>query len=387
MAEAKIEYLGPVQSKSTGHRSGGSGFARLPWAFLIVVLIPTIVVAIYFMIFASPRFVSEAQFVVRGSDRVQASGLGLALQGVGLGAGSTDAFAVHEYVTSRDALKALQARYPVRKIVARPGVDIFSRYPRLWESKSEEGLYKSFQRFVTIGYDSTTGISTLRVQAFTKEDAHSLTEALLQGGEGLVNRLNTRAASDAIAAAESAELAAKQRLAEVQGSLTTFRNSEGYIDPAVRARESSEVVGALLVQMAQIRAERDQISAQAPQSPLISSLSARIVALQRQIDQERAKMAGGDNSLVPSVGRYQDLIMERELADRQYAEARAQLVVAQQEASRQKLYLERIVNPSIPDEATEPRRLFNVFAVFLTLMLFYGLGWLIRAGVREHRQD
>lgn len=387
MAEAKIEYLGPVQGNKNGQRKPSWDLARLPWGVLIVVVVPTLIAAIYFMVFATPRYVSEARFVVRGADRVQASGLGLALQGVGLGAGSTDAFAVHEYIMSRDGLKELQTRYPVREQMGRAGVDAFSRYPRFWESESNEGLYKSFQRFVTVGYDSTTGISTLRVEAFTKQDAHSLAEALLQGGEGLVNRLNDRAASDAIAAAERAEAIAKARLVEVQTRMTSLRNSEGYIDPAARVRESSDVVSALLVEMAQARTERDQIASQAHDSPLIPTLTARISALQRQINQERAKIAGNDNSLVMSVGRYQDLVMERELADRQFAEARAQLVVAQQEASRQKLYLERIVSPNMPDEPTEPRGLFNVFAVFATLMLFYGLGWLIWAGVREHRQD
>jgi len=35
-----------------------------------------------------------------------------------------------------------------------------------------------------VGYDSTTGISTLRVEAFRPGDAHDIANALLDSGEG-----------------------------------------------------------------------------------------------------------------------------------------------------------------------------------------------------------
>lgn len=386
MTNATIDYVGPTQTDGRTDRKP-KNWHDWPWAFIVIVIVPTLIAALYFFVIASPRYVSEARFVVRSSDRVQASSWGLALQGVGLSAGQTDAFAVHEYVTSRDGLSELQKRFDVRKIIGRPEADFLSRFPRFWENGTDEGLYKSFQRFVTVGYDSTTGISTLRVEAFTSAEAQSLAEAMLQGGESIVNRLNERSARDAISAAERAEKAAMERLQEANSKLTAFRNREGFIDPALKARESTDVISALLVQLAQARAERDQIRSQARDNPLLPTLDARIAAFERQLTEERAKLAGGAASLAPSVGQYQDLVMERELADRQYAEARAAMVVAQQEASRQKLYLERIVNPNRPDKALEPKRAFNVLAVFATLMLLYGMGWLVWAGVREHRQD
>jgi capsular polysaccharide transport system permease protein len=52
----------------------------------------------------------------------------------------------------------------------------------------------------------------------------------------------------------------------------------------------------------------------------------------------------------------EDLVLERQFADRQLAEATTALVEARQEARRQALYLERVVGPGLPDEATRPRR-------------------------------
>jgi capsular polysaccharide transport system permease protein len=386
MTEAKLDYLGPAPKLLTSGKTDTPWWKKLPLGFLIVVALPTLIACIYYLLIASPRYVSEARFVVRSPERMQPSGLGVALQGVGITSGHTDAYAVHEYITSRDGLRDLKRRFDVAGIIGRPGADMFSKYPRPWEGRTEEGLYKALQRFVTVGYDSTTGISTLRVEAFRPADAQALTNALLSGGEGLVNRLNERAASDAISEAAQAEAEARANMAAVQQRLTAFRNREGFIDPSLQAAESSQLIGGLLSTLAQLRAEREQLQAEAPASPQLPAIDGRIAAYERQVAAERGKLAGGTSSLAPSVGTYQDLVLERELADRQLAQATAAVVSARQEARRQNLYLERIVSPNLPDKPTMPRRWLAILTVFTSAMLLYAVGWLVWAGVREHRQ-
>lgn len=387
MSEAKIDYLGPSPDLLPGKRAHQPWWKKLPVGFLAVVALPTTIAVVYFLFIAAPRYVSEARFVVRTPDRVQASGLGLALQGVGIASGQTEAYAVHEYITSRDGLRDLKRQHDVSSIIGLPEVDFWARYPRPWESRTEEGLHKAFQRFVTVGYDATTGISTLRVEAFRARDAYALSNALLTGGEVLVNRLNERAAANTITDAAKAESEARIHLASVQRRLTEFRTTQGYIDPSLQARESSELIGGLLTIVAQLRAERDQLLSEAPASPQIPILNGRISAYERQVATERSKLAGGATSLAPSVGTYQDLMLERELADQRLALATAGLVSARQEARRQNLYLERIVNPSLPDKPDLPRRWISILTVFISCLLAYGVGWLVWAGVREHRQD
>ena len=386
MTEAKLDYLGPSPKLLTSDGAETPWWRKLPLGFLIVVALPTLIALIYYLLIASPRYVSESRFIVRSPERMQATGLGVVLQGVGISGGHSDAYAVHEYITSRDGLADLQRRFDVASIIGRPGIDAFSKYPLPWEGQTEEGLYKGLQRFVTVGYDSTTGISTLRVEAFRSRDAQALSNALLSGGETLVNRLNERAARDSISEAGQAETEARARLADVQQRLTAFRNRQGFIDPRLQATESSELIGGLLATLAQLRAEREQIQTETPDSPQLPMLSGRIAAYERQVTAERAKLTGGASSLAPSLGAYQDLVLEQELADRQVGLATAAVVSARQEARRQNLYLERIVNPSLPDKPTQPRRWLAILTVFTSTMLLYGVGWLVWTGVREHRQ-
>lgn len=386
MTDAKLNYVGPAPKLLTSERSRKAWWRRVPLGFLFIVVLPTALAMIYYLLIATPRYVSEARFVVRSPDRVQTSTLGVALQGVGLSGAQGESYAVHEYITSRDGLKDLQRTFNVAAIMGRDEADIFFRYPRFGESRSQEGLYKAFQRFITVGYDSATGISTLRVQAFRPQDAQALSNALLNGGESLINGLNERSASNTIREAAQAEAEARAEVARVQQRLTAFRNQSGFIDPSLQATQSSQLIGQLLVTIAQLRAERDQLSAAAPASPQLPALSGRIAAYERQVEVERAKIAGTSSSLAPSVGAYQDLVLDRELADRQLAQATAAVVTARQEARRQNLYLERIVNPNLPDKPALPRRWMSILTVFASALLLYAVGWLIWAGVREHRQ-
>lgn len=386
MTDAKLNYVGPIPKALTYDRAKPAWWRTIPLGFLVIVAIPTVIAMIYFLLIASPRYVSEAQFIVRQPNQQVPSSLGVALQGVGISSGQTDAFAVHEYISSRDGLGELKRRYDVAAMLSPPGADIFSRFPRPGESNSEEGLYKGFQRFLTVGYDSTTGLSTLRVEAFSARDAQAMAEALLVGGEGLVNRLNTRANADAVTRAGEARDQAQTRLAEAQQQLTAFRNREEFIDPTLTAREGSELIGSLLATVAELRAERTQVAAEAPQSPQLPTIDSRIAAYEGQIAAERAKIAGNSSSLAPRIGAYEDLQTQREFAERELASSTAALLAAEQEVRRQNLYLERVVSPSLPDRPAQPKRWLSILLVFASCMLAYGVGWLIWAGVREHRQ-
>ena len=387
MSDSRVTFLGgptpgePVRAIKTPFILGPAAIS-----FGVVVLLPTLVAAIYLLFIASPRYVSEAHFVVQTASKQQPSGLGVALQGVGISTNGTDSFAVHEYIRSRDALSTLQPRLDVKAMLSRPGVDIFSRFPAPGQGQTQEDLYKAFQRRVTVGYDTATGISTLRVQAFTPRDSQAIASALLDSGETLVNRLNDRAAAQDVEDAARNVLEAEQRLSDNQQRLTTYRNRESMLDTEASAQEGSALLAELQGTLAGLRAERALIASQAPQSPQLPALDARIRAYEQQLTIERGKVAGNADSLATKVSGYEALMLERTLADRALSAASTARDAARDSARRQKLYLERVVNPNLPDKATEPRRWRGILAVLVTMLLLYGVGGLVWAGLREHRQ-
>jgi capsular polysaccharide transport system permease protein len=62
----------------------------------------------------------------------------------------------------------------------------------------------------------------------------------------------------------------------------------------------------------------------------------------------------------------------------------ASLDSARNDAVRQQLYLERLVQPNMPDSAIEPRRIRSIFTTFVLGLVAWGIGSLVLASIREH---
>jgi capsular polysaccharide transport system permease protein len=57
---------------------------------------------------------------------------------------------------------------------------------------------------------------------------------------------------------------------------------------------------------------------------------------------------------------------------------------ARAESRRKQAYVERIAQPSRPDEAREPRRVRGIFATFVLGLIAWTILSMLLAGVREH---
>jgi capsular polysaccharide transport system permease protein len=360
----------------------------LPPLFVWMVMVPGLLSAIYWLLIASPIYTSEAQFIVRAPSATapQPNGLAAVLQGVGLSPAETDSFIVHDYAMSHDAIADLEAHHHLRKDLSRPGADILARFPHPFEDASFEKLVEEYPRFVSVDYNSSTGISTLSVKAFSPQDSQEIAAALLDGGETVVNRLNDRADADAIAETRRDVTESENELAQAEQNLTAFRNRERLIDPTKSSAVSLELMGKLQGELATLQAERAGVAASAPQSPQLPALDSRIKAYGQQAQNEQAKMAGETGSLAPMIGEYERLSLERDFAGKTMAAAAEAAEMARLEARRKRLYLERISNPSLPDAPSDPHRLNNLITSLVTFLLAYGMVTLVISGFREHQQ-
>ncbi len=384
--EERPKLFAPVDDVPRIGRLERARQLKLPWLFLFVVVVPTVLAATYFLLIASPMYVSEAEFIVRAPSQSQPTGLTGILQNVGLAQNGDDSFAVNDYVMSRDAIAYLNHRLPLREMLARPGSDFLARFPRPLGSDSQEALYKSYKRFVSIEHSSQTGISTIKVKAFRPRDAQAIAAVLLDGGENLVNQLNARAANSAVAEADSEVAQAEARVAAAQQNLTNFRNQQGIVDPERKSTADLEMVTKLQGQLAALQAERGALAASAPQDPQLPGLDNRIRAYAGEIDAQNAKLAGEANSLAPVMGVYDQLVVQRDFADKVLVTASAADETARVEARHKRLYLERVVTPALPDEATLPNRLTSLLVAAISALLAWGTIALVLAGFREHQQ-
>jgi capsular polysaccharide transport system permease protein len=353
--------------------------------FLATVVMPTLAATLYFGLLTSDVFVSQSQFVVRSPDKPATSGLGGLLKSVGFSNAGDEIFIAQDYIKSRDALRSLNQGRQVEESFRDPAISIFDRFNAFGWNGSFEDLYTYYQGKIGVDHDTTSSITTLTVKAFNPEDAKRMNEQLLELAEGLVNRLNNRGEVDLLGYAQREAREAEVDARRASQALAAFRNTQGIVDPERQATVQLQLVSKLQDEVIGARLQLQQLQALAPENPQIPLLRTRIAGLSRQIDAELGRAAGGRRSLSASAVQYQRLVLDREYADKRLTAALASLQDARNEARRKQAYVERIVEPSLPDEAQEPRRLRGIFATFILGLVAFGILSMLLAGVREHR--
>jgi capsular polysaccharide transport system permease protein len=360
---------------------------RLSPILMGTVIVPTLLASIYYGLIASDIYISEARFIVRSPQRpVQAGFLGSFLQSTGFSHSQDDTYAVQDFITSRDALRQLDQKLSLGKRFSQPDVDLLSRFGALGWDKSFEMLYRYYRKHVSVEYDSTASISTLRVSAFSGEDAKRINDLLLGMSEQLVNQMSDRSRQDIIRYAQGEVDEAERHATEAALALAAFRNRNAVVDPEKQSSFQLQQISKLQEELIGTRTQVAQLKAVSPDSPQIMVLQTKIDTLQAAIDAETAKVAGDSGSLSGKAAAYERVALQREFADKQLGIALAALETARNEAQHQQLYLERIVQPNLPDAALEPRRFRSVVTVLLLGLLAWGVLTLLVASIREHVQ-
>lgn len=380
----------PVDTRLVARR--GSVTRAYAWLrqrrrFLLVVALPTLLLAAYLYLIAADQYESEAHFLVRSASmsEIPASGVSQALSIVtGTGNGSqSEAMSVADYLTSHDAVAALRRDDQLVERFHRPDVDFFSRLRS--GDPTPEKLLKFYLKHVQVHYDTETGITTLKVHSFRPEDSYVLVGKLLRLGEQRVNILNTRSYEDAIALSRRQLSEAEGKLAQVQARLTAYRQQRGDIDPQASGTAQIGLVTTLSGQLSAARAQLASMGRMInPSSPQYQAVAARVHALEAQVGAQSGRLTGGGRTIAADIGGYEGLQLQQQFLAKRYEAAAAGLEKARDNAIRQQLYLVRVVDPNLPVKSLFPERSRILGTAMIALLLTYSIGWLIVAGVREH---
>lgn len=371
-------------SSATGAFARTARFLKTNTIFMLTVLIPTALAIIYYGLIASDVYISESRFVVRSPQRQAATGLGALLQGTGFARSQDDTYSVHDFVMSRDALKELDDQLKVRKSFSSKDADVINRFPGLDWDDSFEAFHRYYKKRVTIDYDTVSSISVLNVRAFTADDAKNINDLLLKMGERLVNNLNDRSRQDLIKVAQQEVSIAEEKAKTAALSLSAFRSNQSVFDPTGQSAAQLQSVGKIREELMSAEAQLAQLVQLSPNNPQLKVLRSRVESLRASAANEAAKVTGSGNSFASKATGFDRLTLEKQFADRQLAAAFASLESAKSEAQRKQLYLERLVQPNLPDMAVEPRRIRSVFMIFALGLIAWGVVSLLVASVKEH---
>lgn len=368
-------------ARGLGHRLA----AHYGWILfgLCFVLPVTIAIIFYFLIVAD-RYISETRFIVRSVDMPAAEGAAAYLQDFGITRASDDAFAIQDYILSRDAMSAIDQKINLRAVFRAKSADFISRYGKTGKADTNEALFKYFKKQIHVEKNLETGITIVRVSTYRPQDSKRIADLILHLSETQVNKMNIRARIDAVSAAQKTAEEAATALASATAALTVYRNQAETVDPQQSAGAAVDRNATLSVALATLRANLAAMVAKAPANPAIPSLRQHIAALDAQAGAVQGELTGSGGSIATKLGNFEGLAVRRELAEKIYEEAERQLDTARETAARQQIYIETVVRPGTPDASLEPRRWRYTFTVALLGIWSFLIMYLLVSGSREH---
>jgi capsular polysaccharide transport system permease protein len=375
----------PARSASLAGWARRVGIIKLVW-FLLVVALPTIGSAIYYFSIAANQYVSEFLCVVQPvEDQGDSSDSGGFRSSGSASRTVLESNVVVQYIRSAEIVNLLEQQIGLRALYSTGSADIFSR---LDPHASNEELLAYWDSKVEPFYDITTGTVSVKVKAFTAQDAQMIASQVIHLSENLVNAMSARARRDTVKTDEQEVNKAADQLHQISAQILAFRNLQQMIDPKKEAESSLSLLSKLREQLALARADLATYGT-ATEAPGARVVQNRIVALQQQIAAASAPMTSAagspnDRALSTSVGGFEDLDTKRVVAEKYYDSALATLEKARYDADRQMTYLAVFVEPNLPQTSIYPRR---AISVVLTLLAGFGIwifGIVIVHSIREH---
>lgn len=363
-------------------------------SFLLIVITPTLFAGLYYSLIASPQYRSETLFAVRGTTTSPLTALGLAaLPGASVQSG--DSYIVSDYIRSTQiVIDSLNDKgIDLRKYFVRPEIDFLYR---IKPDLPFEVFVKYWRDRTAVEFNSTTGITTFRVKAFSAEDAHEISEIVIGVSEKLVNRLSDNARKQLISTAQDEVSRTEARLKSARSAVEDFRNKEQALDPQLVAQSEQAIIKELQVSLAEVQARRSALAQTTKDGPNLRVLDRQISAIEQQIlEQKRRVGSGGVNSGTsdesdsqPNLSRiytaYSGLLLEQEFAEKAYTAALTALEQAMIEARKQDRYFATVVEPTFPDAPGYPLGVLSTLIVGVLAGVIWLFLYLIIQSVRDH---
>lgn len=360
-------------------------FKKIDPLFFGIVIVPTILMVIYYGFIASDEYVSESKFVIRSPSKQSASSLNVVLQNIGFNSSSDDSYVVRDFLTSRDAVRDLEKQLNIREKYSKDDIDVIGRFGSFFQKRTFENFYEYFIKKAEITYDPASGISKLRVYSYIAEDAKQINETLLEMSESLINKINDNAKKDILSSSEKEVNKAKKYAVEVAKKLASYRMDNKVFNPEGQSMIVLQEISKLQDTLIQSQTQLAQARLLTPDNPQIEAIKLRIKELENAIKEKSEKITGKNSASLSNYSAdYQLLQLEKEISDKQLVSAMAGYEQAKVEFNSKQLYLERLAYPSLPDEADRPNRLKNIVSGFIFGLLLWGVVKLFVVGVKEH---
>lgn len=351
-------------------------------SFVAFVLVPALAAGVYWGWIATPQYATEAKFTLRSNDFSVSDALGGFL-GLPTSRQAQDTNIVVSYIESPDLLRDLAKTINFRDVYGSPSIDYFSR---LAPDLPIEKVDKYWSNYIDVHHETTSGIVTVNVRAFTPKDLEKIVSEIVRLSENVVNDLADRPRRDALAQAKLELTRAQQGLQEATSAMRDARNAEGVLDASATATAINDVVSALRLKLAETEGALAPFGSQVQDAPQVRVYNAKISKLKQEIDNFNSQIAEskGSQSLADHLSALSLVQTELDVARQRYATAAATYQAARIEMETQKTYVLAFLQPILAQKSTYPHRLLQWLLIVVPSLLLWGLGSALAVMARDN---
>jgi capsular polysaccharide transport system permease protein len=349
-----------------------------------LVILASLLVIVYFTLIASPRYVSEVQFVVKqaSSNEMQIGGL----MALGSGSSSTrDALILQEYILSQEMALALDREIGLRAHYQQKNWDALSR---LSADSTQEDYVEYYQKHIDVRYDEMSEILSVEVQSFDPQYSLLAAQTLLTISKKLVNSLADDMAQQHMEYAKNEVQRAYNELKKQKVKLIDFQDKNSLYNPEEKSAALfaaiNSIESSLIEKNTELKSLRAYLRDDAAE---VKALGYQINALEAQLKEEKSRLTSEDQQSLNKISLdFKELESNVVFAGDLYKSALASLEATRAEAFKNLKYLLVVVHPRLAEQQKYPERLYSIFTWFVAITLIYLIGRLVLSIIKEHQE-
>lgn len=347
-------------------------------AFLIGFALPLGAGLAYFGLMVTPQYEAETRFVLRSALPVLSNDSEPSDANVASLKIVQDTLVVISFLESPALVQRLDDEIDLDAYYARPEIDPLSR---LTAGQSLEDKTAYFGDFITASVSSVSGIVTVKVRAFTAQEAQDVLNAVFLLAEERVNLLNQTIWASVFDVADRNFAAASDQLRAVRDRYAQLQNETGVFDIELEAEALSDVITTLRTELIDLENRRSALRLEVPETHItVQRLTREIGVRSTQLSQLEDDVASARTDGVTLSGNQQlfdALEVEIDVAQDRFKTAALELEQAKMLNSTQLLYLDRFVRASLPQDSTYPNYLFEIARLLVLCLMVWGAAVLV----------
>lgn len=350
-----------------------------------VVLILAVLTTAYWLFFASDRYVSDANVIIRKTDSVGAPSfdLGMLVSGIPH-ADRSNQLLLRDYLLSVDMLQKLDQQLDLRSHYSDSSHDLISR---MWfQDASLEWFYRHYLSRVQVEFDEFAGVLRIKVQAYDAKTSQAIAQLLVKEGERYMNVLGHEMAQVQVDFLVTQVDQAQQRFQQASQALLNYQNRAGLLSPQATAESINAIVASLEAQRAQLQTQLASLPKSLDRDhPNIVLLKQALNAVDQQIKQEKLKLAtpsGG--TLNANVEEFHRLEMDVQFTQELYKSSLIALEKGRIDATRMLEKVSVLQTATLAEYPLEPRRIYNSIITLLLALMLAGILKLLKSIILDH---